>query len=165
LRYVLAGAEPVKETTRKIFLEKFGLRLFEGYGVAETAPVLALNTPMFNRFGRVGRLLPGVEARLEQVAGDFEGGRLHMRGPKVTLGYLKTGNPGVIEAPPEGGHDTGDIVTIDAQGFQGASEAVRQDRRRDDLACRCRSSRGGRLARRTVGRRGRPPMCARARWC
>ena len=117
LRYVLAGAEPVKETTRKIFMEKFGLRLFEGYGVTETAPVLTLNTPMFNRFGRVGRLLPGVEARLEQVAGDFEGGRLHMRGPNVTLSYLKTGNPGVIEARPEGWHDTGDIVTIDAQGF------------------------------------------------
>jgi acyl-[acyl-carrier-protein]-phospholipid O-acyltransferase/long-chain-fatty-acid--[acyl-carrier-protein] ligase len=63
LCYVLAGAEPVKETTRKIFMEKFGLRLFEGYGVTETAPVLALNTPMFNRFGTVGRLLPGVEAR------------------------------------------------------------------------------------------------------
>jgi acyl-[acyl-carrier-protein]-phospholipid O-acyltransferase/long-chain-fatty-acid--[acyl-carrier-protein] ligase len=117
LRYVLAGAEPVKETTRKIFMEKFGLRVLEGYGVTETAPVLALNTPMFNRFGTVGRLLPGVEARLEQVPGVVEGGRLHVRGPNVMLGYLKTGNPGVIEAPPEGWHDSGDIVTIDAEGF------------------------------------------------
>jgi acyl-[acyl-carrier-protein]-phospholipid O-acyltransferase / long-chain-fatty-acid--[acyl-carrier-protein] ligase len=117
LRYVLAGAEPVKEATRKIFMEKFGVRLFEGYGVTETAPVLALNTPMFNRFGTVGRLLPGVEARLEQVPGVFEGGRLHVRGPNVMLGYLKTGNPGVIEPPPEGWHDTGDIVTIDGEGF------------------------------------------------
>src|SRR3984893_5038786 len=117
LRYVFAGAEPVKETTRKIFMEKFGVRLFEGYGVTETAPVLALNTPMFNRFGTVGRLLPGVEARLEHVPGVFEGGRLQVRGPNVMLGYLKTRNPGVIEPPPEGWHDTGDIVTIDAEGF------------------------------------------------
>ena len=117
LRYVLAGAEPVREATRKIFMEKFGVRLFEGYGVTETAPVLALNTPMFNRFGTVGRLLPGVEARLEQVPGVLEGGRLHVRGPNVMLGYLKTSNPGVIEPPPEGWHDTGDIVTIDAEGF------------------------------------------------
>ena len=85
--------------------------------MTETAPVLALNTPMFNRFGTVGRLLPGMEARLEQVPGVFEGGRLHVRGPNVMLGYLKTGNPGVIEPPPEGWHDTGDIVTIDAAGF------------------------------------------------
>jgi acyl-[acyl-carrier-protein]-phospholipid O-acyltransferase / long-chain-fatty-acid--[acyl-carrier-protein] ligase len=117
LRYLIAGAEPVKEATREVYMEKFGLRLFEGYGVTETAPVLALNTPMFNRVGTVGRLLPGVEARLEQVEGIIEGGRLHVRGPNVMLGYIKTGNPGVIEPPPEGWHDTGDIVTIDAEGF------------------------------------------------
>ena len=98
-------------------MEKFGLRILEGYGVTETAPVLALNTPMFNKFGTVGRLMPGTEARLEQVAGVDEGGRLYVRGPNVMLGYLKADNPGVIEPPREGWHDTGDIVTIDAQGF------------------------------------------------
>lgn len=54
LRYVLAGAEPVKETTRKIFMEKFGVRLFEGYGVTETAPVLALNTRCSTASARSG---------------------------------------------------------------------------------------------------------------
>ncbi len=117
LRYVLAGAEPVKETTRRTYMEKFGLRILEGYGVTETAPALALNTPMFNKFGTVGRLLPGMEARLESVAGIDVGGRLHVRGPNVMLGYLRTESPGVLERPPEGWHDTGDIVTIDAEGF------------------------------------------------
>ncbi|TCR69663.1 acyl-[ACP]--phospholipid O-acyltransferase [Bosea sp. BK604] len=117
LRYILAGAEPVKEATRRTYMEKFGLRILEGYGVTETAPVLALNTPMFNRFGTVGRIMPGMEARLEPVPGVDEGGRLHVRGPNIMLGYLKAENPGVLEPPPEGWHDTGDIVTIDRDGF------------------------------------------------
>jgi acyl-[acyl-carrier-protein]-phospholipid O-acyltransferase/long-chain-fatty-acid--[acyl-carrier-protein] ligase len=117
LRYILAGAEPIKESTRRTYLEKFGLRILEGYGVTETAPVLAINTPMFNRFGTVGRLMPGMTARLEPVPGVDEGGRLFVSGPNVMLGYYKIDNPGVLEAPPEGWHDTGDIVTIDGQGF------------------------------------------------
>jgi len=117
LRYILAGAEPVKETTRRTYMEKFGLRILEGYGVTETAPALALNTPMFNKFGTVGRILPGMEARLEKVEGVEEGGRLYVRGPNVMLGYLKADDPGVLERPVEGWHDTGDIVTIDEQGF------------------------------------------------
>ena len=117
LRYILAGAEPVKELTRRTYLEKFGLRILEGYGVTETAPALALNTPMFNRFGTVGRMLPGMEARLDKVEGVDEGGRLFVKGPNVMLGYLRVENPGVLEPPPGGWHDTGDIVTIDKQGF------------------------------------------------
>jgi acyl-[acyl-carrier-protein]-phospholipid O-acyltransferase/long-chain-fatty-acid--[acyl-carrier-protein] ligase len=117
IRYVLSGAEPVKPETRRVYMEKFGLRILEGYGVTETAPALALNTPMFNRFGTVGRILPGMEARLEPVPGITEGGRLMVRGPNVMLGYLRAEKPGVLEPPHEGWHDTGDIVTIDEDGF------------------------------------------------
>ena len=158
LRYILAGAEPVKEATRRTYMEKFGLRILEGYGVTETAPALALNTPMFNKFGTVGRILPGMEARLEKVEGVEEGGRLFVRGPNVMLGYLKVENPGVLEPPPEGWHDTGDIVTIDDAGLrhhQGTRQALRQDRRRDDLARRGRGAGRRPVAGRAVGGRGR----------
>ena len=117
LRYIISGAEPVKHSTRHIYLEKFGLRILEGYGVTECSPVMALNTPMFNKFGTVGRLLPGMETKLEKVEGVDEGGRLYVRGPNIMLGYLRADKPGVLEAPPEGWHDTGDIVAIDDQGF------------------------------------------------
>jgi len=117
LRCVIAGGEPVKDSTRQVWMEKFGLRILEGYGVTETAPVLAFNTPMFNKYGSVGRLFPGIEVRLEKVEGVAEGGRLFAKGPNVMLGYLRADHPGVLERPPEGWHDTGDIVAIDAQGF------------------------------------------------
>lgn len=117
IRYVVAGAEPLKQSTRDLWLEKFGVRILEGYGVTEASPVLALNTPMFNKFGTVGRLMPGVEHRLEPVAGVEAGGRLMVRGPNIMLGYLKTDAPGVVQSPENGWHDTGDIVAIDAQGY------------------------------------------------
>ena len=117
LRLILAGAEAVKQRTRDLYMEKFGVRILEGYGVTETAPVLAINTPLANRTGSVGRLAPMMEARLDPVPGIDEGGRLYVRGPNVMLGYFRVENPGVLEPPGEGWHDTGDIVTIDAQGF------------------------------------------------
>ena len=117
LRYVMAGAEPVKASTRATYLEKFGLRILEGYGITEMAPVLALNTPMFNKNGSVGRLMPGMKARLEPVDGITDGARLVVSGPNTMLGYLKDDKPGVLQPPPDGWHDTGDIVAIDDKGF------------------------------------------------
>lgn len=117
VRLILAGAEAVKKRTREIYMERFGVRILEGYGVTETAPVLAINTPLANKSGTVGRLSPLMEARLEPVPGITEGGRLFVRGPNVMLGYLRAENPGVLEPLADGWHDTGDIVTIDAQGY------------------------------------------------
>ena len=117
VRLILAGAEAVKERTRKVYMEKFGVRILEGYGVTETAPVLAINTPLANKTGTVGRLSPLMQARLDPVPGIAQGGRLFVKGPNVMLGYLRTENPGVLEPPPSGWHDTGDIVDIDPQGF------------------------------------------------
>lgn len=115
VRYVVAGAERVKPETRAMW-QPYGTTILEGYGCTECAPVLAVNTPTALREGSVGRLLPGIAARLEPVEGIPEGGRLRVRGPNVMLGYLDAERPGAI-VPPEGGwHDTGDIVAIE-DGF------------------------------------------------
>jgi len=121
LRYVVAGAEKLSDGVRNLWFEKFGLRIFEGYGATETAPVLAVNTPMAYRTGTVGNLLPGIESRLVPVPGIDKGGILHVRGPNVMAGYLKGDQPGVLQPPVsdlgEGWYETGDVVDIDEDGF------------------------------------------------
>ncbi len=121
LRYVFAGAEKLQNEVREIWQNKFGVRIFEGYGATETSPVLSSNTPMGNCPGTVGRLMEGIEYRLQSIPGLDEGQRLQVKGPNIMQGYLLHDNPGVLIPPVtelgEGWYDTGDIVTIDAEGF------------------------------------------------
>jgi acyl-[acyl-carrier-protein]-phospholipid O-acyltransferase / long-chain-fatty-acid--[acyl-carrier-protein] ligase len=115
LKFTVLGAERVKEETREIFRSKFNVDLLEGYGATEASPVVAVNHPANNRIGTVGAILPGIEWRLEPVPGIERGAKLVIRGPNVMSGYLSA--DGVIEAPPDGWHDTGDIVDVDADGY------------------------------------------------
>ena len=121
MRYVIAGAEKLASSVREQWFEKFGIRILEGYGATETAPVLAVNTPMAYRRGTVGQFLPGIEWRLESVPGIDQGGILHVRGPNVMAGYLRASAPGVLEPTRselgEGWYNTGDIVELDDDGF------------------------------------------------
>ncbi len=117
IRYVFAGAERVRPETKQLYAERFGVRVLEGYGATETAPALSLNTAMHARAGTVGRFLPGVETRLDPVPGIAEGGQLWVRGPNVMLGYLKPDRPAVIQPPPGGWYDTGDIVEVSADRY------------------------------------------------
>lgn len=117
LRYIFAGAEKLKEDTRKLYSDTFGVQVMQGYGVTETAPVLAVNTMLHRKHGTIGRFLPGVEWRLETVDGIDEGGRLFVKGPNVMLGYYLNDNPGELQPPPHGWHDTGDIAHVDDEGY------------------------------------------------
>lgn len=121
LRYVIAGAERLNDTVRQAWVDKFGIRILEGYGATETAPVLAVNTPSAYKAGTVGQLLPGIRSRVLRVPGIDRGGMLHVNGPNLMSGYLRYDNPGVLERPSseagEGWYNTGDVVEIDDAGF------------------------------------------------
>jgi len=118
LQFVVAGAEKVKDETYHLYNTRFhGLKLLEGYGATEAAPVVAVNHPDRNRPGTVGQMLPGMEWRIDPVEGIHEGGRLFLRGPNVMRGYLSADDPQSIEPLVGGWHDTGDIVDIDKDGY------------------------------------------------
>jgi len=111
LEFVVCGAEKVRDETHNLVAERFGpVPLLEGYGATEASPVIAVNKPTDNRRGTVGGLVPGMEVKLEPVDGIPGGGRLYVRGPNVMAGYLKA--DGTIEAPLDGWHDTGDVVSV-----------------------------------------------------
>jgi acyl-[acyl-carrier-protein]-phospholipid O-acyltransferase/long-chain-fatty-acid--[acyl-carrier-protein] ligase len=116
LRLVIAGAEKLQPETRQIWADRFGVTVYEGYGVTETSPVLSTNIPMAPRVGSVGRFVPGVEWRIEPVEGVTEGGRLLVRGPNVMRGYLNPEANAKFKALG-GWHDTGDIAKVDEDGF------------------------------------------------
>ncbi|PWK75614.1 AMP-binding protein [Aminobacter sp. AP02] len=116
LRFVVAGAEPVRAETRRIWRERFGAEIIEGFGLTEAAPVVAVNTATHGRDGTVGRLLPGMRMRLEEIDGVAEGGQLWLLGPNLMMGYMTADRPGELQ-PLEGWHDTGDIVSVDREGF------------------------------------------------
>lgn len=117
LRLAVCGAERVRDETRQLLRRKYSMEILEGYGVTETSPVAAVNQPGAMRPGTVGRLLAGMQARLEPVEGIPNAGRLFLNGPNVMMGYIRPDNPGVIEPVKDGWHDTGDVVAIDDEGF------------------------------------------------
>ncbi len=121
LRYVVAGAEKLRDDTRQLYMEKFGIRILEGYGVTETSPVISVNTPIVSKSGSVGLPMPAIESYLEPVEGIDQGGRLVVKGPNIMMGYLLHDSEGKIVPPStergEGWHDTGDIADIDEEGY------------------------------------------------
>ncbi len=117
VKFAVSGGEKLHEDTINLWHDKFGIRILEGYGATETSPVISVNTNMYYRRNTAGRILPGMESRLERVEGIDEGGRLWVHGDNVMMGYYRSTAPGVLEEPENKWYDTGDIATIDDSGF------------------------------------------------
>ena len=117
LKYVPVGGEKLKDSTMNLWLQKFGVRPIEGYGSTEASPLIAANSPMHTKIGTVGRILPGIETRLEPIEGYDRGGKLWVKGDNVMLGYMKADKPNVLQPPEDGWYDTGDVVDIDEEGY------------------------------------------------
>ena len=116
VRFLVAGAEKLQDETARVWAQKFGVRILEGYGATECSPAVTLNTPIQPCHGSAGRLLPGIEARMKPIEGVAEGGRLFVKGPNVMKGYLNPDANAKFQEL-EGWYDTGDIVKIDEEGF------------------------------------------------
>ena len=114
---MVAGAEAVKPETRKTWRERFGAEIVEGFGLTEAAPVVAVNSATHSRDGTVGRLLPGMRMRIEPVEGIAGGGRLWLSGPNLMRGYMTADRPGELQPLDGEWLDTGDIVSVDREGF------------------------------------------------
>jgi acyl-[acyl-carrier-protein]-phospholipid O-acyltransferase/long-chain-fatty-acid--[acyl-carrier-protein] ligase len=114
-RYVICGGDKLREGTSNLWLRKFGIQVMEGYGVTECSPVVGVNRLGRNVPGSIGLPLPCVRTSLRPVEGVESGGRLLIKGPNVMKGYIQA--DGSILPPPEDGYDTGDIVSIDDEGF------------------------------------------------
>lgn len=116
LRYLFAAAEKLQQATALLWAQKYGVRILEGYGATECSPCVSVNTPLEPRSGSVGKLLPGVEYKLEPVEGVEDGGRLFVRGPNVMKGYLNADANAQFLAL-DGWYDTGDVVCVDTDGY------------------------------------------------
>ena len=106
----ISGGAPLGVDTARWFAS-VGIALWEGYGLTETSPVIALNTPRQQRMGSVGRPLPNLELKLA------EDGELLVRGPSIFSGYWHKPAANVECFDGEGWFHTGDIARFDADGF------------------------------------------------
>ena len=128
LRLIIVGAEKMPLDLAGHFEERFHKKVFEGYGLTETAPVVSVNlpeptpsVPPTSRLGSVGRLAPGIAAEIREPETNrklslFETGMLWLRGPNIFEGYLHDPQR-TAEVLRDGWLKTGDIARFDEDGF------------------------------------------------
>ncbi len=118
---LITGGDALPSNLREGFKTRFGVPLLEGYGLTETSPVVALNTPHSQRPGSVGKMVPGAQAKIvddngkEVAAGDE--GEIWVRGPMIMQGYFNLPAESAKALTADGFFKTGDLGRFDADGF------------------------------------------------
>jgi long-chain acyl-CoA synthetase len=118
---IISGGEPLPAPLREGFKQRFGVPIYEGYGLTETSPVVALNTPQENKPGSVGKLVPGAEARITDDDGNAlpqgQMGEIWLKGSMIMKGYYNLPAETAATLTADGYFKTGDIGHLDADGF------------------------------------------------
>jgi acyl-[acyl-carrier-protein]-phospholipid O-acyltransferase/long-chain-fatty-acid--[acyl-carrier-protein] ligase len=121
IRIMVAGADKCPDALRDGYQKKHGVTLLEGYGATETSPVVSVNSPEHNRPGSTGKVIPGVQVRIEHLeTGEEcktgEVGKILVKGDLIMKGYL--GQPELTaEAIVDGWYNTGDMGYLDEDGY------------------------------------------------
>ena len=115
LKLVVTGGAALDPETEKGFND-LGFDVEQGYGLTETAPVIAAETPKCRRLGSIGKKFPSVEVKIDDP--DEEGiGELMAKGPSIMLGYYENEEATKSALESDGWFHTGDLARIDKDGF------------------------------------------------
>lgn len=118
---LISGGEPLPAALREIFKERFGVTLYEGYGLTETSPVVALNVPGAAKVGSVGRPLPGVEVKIVNDEGNPQppgpSGEVWLKGKMIMKGYFNLPEQTAEVLTGDGFFKTGDMGLMDSDGY------------------------------------------------
>ena len=113
---MIAGAEKLDEKTYDYYQNNFNIKILEGYGVTEASPAVSVNTYDNFRLGSVGKILPGIEYRIEKIEGHSRGGLLHLKGKNIMLGYqMERSNFNIKEIGDW--YNTGDVAYVDKDSY------------------------------------------------
>ncbi|MGE5314246.1 MAG: AMP-binding protein [Acidobacteriota bacterium] len=121
VRIMLTGADKCPDTLREGFLAKHNKVLLEAYGTTETSPAITVNTPSHNRPGSVGRVIAGVQVRIENYETSEpckigETGKILVKGENVMKGYFDDFEETALHIR-HGWYDTGDMGVMDKDGY------------------------------------------------